>query len=142
LQGKTHGAEITAQYQLRPWWRVTSWYSNLQKQLELEPGSTDRTGGLQEGSGPRRQLFFRSSTDLPRRTALDVWVRFVSALEVPAPAPVPAYTVIDLRAGCHPVESFELSVTGRNLNQKHHLESGPFGELVGRFLYVTGAWRF
>ena len=141
LQGRTYGAEITARYQLLPWWRVTSWYSNLQKQLELEPGSTDRTGGLQEGSDPRNQLFFRSSMDLPRRTELDLVVRHVSALEVPAPPPVPAYTVFDLRAGWRPVESFELSVTGRNLNRKHHLEFGPFGELVGRPLYVTGIWR-
>ncbi|HYP05638.1 MAG TPA: TonB-dependent receptor [Bryobacteraceae bacterium] len=142
LAGRTYGVEVTARYQARPWWRLTSGYSNLQKNLDLEPGSTDRTGGLQEGFDPRNQLSFRSNMDLGRSVELDFWVRHVSALQLLAPPPVPAYTVFDVRLGWRPVEAFELSVVGRNLPDKRHLEFGPSGEMVRRAVYVTASWRF
>src|SRR5262249_48127733 len=98
--------------------------------------------GLQEGSDPRNQFFLRSSIDLPHRTEFDVWMRHVGALEVPAPPPVPGYTVFDFRAGWRAVSGLELAITGRNLPRKQHLEFGPFGELIRRSFYVTATWRF
>jgi iron complex outermembrane receptor protein len=80
--------------------------------------------------------------DLGRKIELDFWVRHVSALQLSAPPPVPAYTVFDVRLGWHPFEEFELSVVGRNLPDRRHLEFGPSGELVRRAVYVTAAWRF
>jgi iron complex outermembrane recepter protein len=142
LRGRTYGAEISARYQVLPWWRLTSGYSNLQKNLTLEPGSTDRTGGLQEGFDPRNQVSLRSNMDLGRNIELDFWARHVSALQLLAPPAVPAYSVFDVRLGWRPVESFELSVVGRNLPERRHLEFGPSGELVRRAAYVTAVWRF
>jgi hypothetical protein len=48
LRGNTYGVEITARYQVLEWWRLAANYTNLQKNLSLEPGSTDRSGGAQE----------------------------------------------------------------------------------------------
>ena len=141
LEGRTFGAEVSARYQVLPWWRLTSGYSNLQKILDLEPGSTDRTGGRQEGFDPRNQFSLRSNMDLGRKVELDFWVRHVGALQLTAPALVPAYTVFDVRLGWRPFEEFEFSVVGRNLPEKRHLEFGPNGELVRRAVYVTAVWR-
>ena len=142
LRGHTYGAEVTARYQVLSWWRLTSGYSNLQKDLSLEPGSTDRTAGLQEGFDPRNQLSVRSNMDLGRKIELDFWVRHVSALRLNSVPPVPAYTVFDVRLGWHPFEEFEIAVIGRNLPDKRHLEFGPSGELIRRAAYVTATWRF
>jgi iron complex outermembrane receptor protein len=142
LQGRTYGAEVTAGYQVLPWWRLTSGYSNLQKNLSTDPGSTDTTGGLQEGIDPRNQFSLRSNMDLPRKTELDFWVRHVSALQLLSGPPVPSYTVFDVRLGWRPTENVAISLVGRNLPQQHHVEFGPAGELVHRAVYVTTTWRF
>jgi iron complex outermembrane recepter protein len=84
LKGRTYGAEVTAPYQLLACWRLTSGYSNLQKNLSAEPGSTDTTAGRQEGIDPCNQFSLRSNMDLPRKTELDFWVRHVSALQLPS----------------------------------------------------------
>ncbi len=142
LRGETYGVSLTARYQLQPWWRMTSTYSNLQKSLRPEPGSTDRTGGRQEGIDPHNQLSWRSNMDLPHKTELDFWVRHVSGLQLLNTAGVPAYTVFDIRIGWRPTSNLELAAVGRNLPDRRHLEFGPLGELVRRGLDVSTTWRF
>jgi iron complex outermembrane receptor protein len=142
LRANNYGAEVTAAYQVQPWWRMTAAYSNFQKHFSLDSRSTDVTGGLQEGMDPRNQVSLRSAMDLPHKWELDFWMRHVSALEVPSGPPVPPYTVFDVRAGWRPVDRFEISLVGRNLPQMRHAEFGPAGELVRRTVYVTTAWRF
>lgn len=142
LNARTFGAEITARYQVLPWWRITSGYSNLQKRFSTDAGSTDRTGGLQEGIDPRNQFSLRSGMDLPHKTELDFWVRHVSALELSSGTPVPAYTVFDVRLGWRPAKKMEVALVARNLPDKRHLEFGPAGELIRRSVYVTTTWRF
>ena len=142
LRGHTYGAEITARYQLLSWWRLTGSYSNLQQRLRLAPGSTDRTGGLQEATDPRNQFSIRSNMDLPHKTELDFWVRQVSALRLSGAPPVPSYTVFDVRLGWRPLEYLEVSVVGRHLPGPSHLEFGPAGELIRRGVYLTTVWRF
>ena len=56
--------------------------------------------------------------------------------------PVPAYTVFDVRVGWRPTDNVEISLVGRNLPDRHHLEFGPAGELIRRAVYVTTTWRF
>ena len=141
LRGHTYGAEFTARYQAQSWWRLTAAYSNLQKRLDLEPGSTDRTGGMQEGFDPRNQFSLRSGMDLPHKTELDFWVRHVSAIPVSPPPPVPAYTVFDVRVGWRPTDHVDISIVARNLPGRRHQEFGPTGELVRRGLYLITTWR-
>jgi iron complex outermembrane recepter protein len=142
LRAQTFGVEVTARYQILPWWRLTAAHSNLQKRLDLDPGSRDLTRGLQEGADPRNQFSFRSYMDLPRRTELDFWVRHVSALRLSSGPPVPSYLVFDMRIGWRPTDHLEISVVGRNLPDRRHLEFGPSGELVKRGVYLTTTWRF
>jgi iron complex outermembrane receptor protein len=143
MHGHTYGVTAEVAVTPVPFWRVTANYSNLQKHLEFRPGSTDRTGGLQEGTDPRNQLHVRSLLDLPFRTELDFFVRHVSALPLPgATPPVPAYTTFDVRLGWNPTADLELSAVGRSLADRLHAEFGPNGELVKREVYGILTWRF
>jgi len=143
LRGHTYGLEAGVTYDLLPWWRLRAGYTNLQKDLELEPGSTDINRGRGEGVDPRNQFQFRSQMDLPHQTELHFWLRHVSSLGTSPPAvPVPAYTVFDVRAGWNPTETLELSVVGRNLPRRRRAEFGPNGQLVPRELYGIFSWRF
>lgn len=142
LRARTMGAELTARYQLLPWWRLTGAWSNLQRRLDFEQDSRDPTGGQFEGADPRNQVSFRSYMDLPRRTELDVWVRHVSALRIIGAPPVPEWTVFDVRFGWRPTQHLDISIVGRNLPGKRHMEFGPSGELIRRGVYLTTTWRF
>jgi iron complex outermembrane receptor protein len=143
LRGHTYGAEISSTVQLLSWWRFRASYSNLQKHLEVKPGSTDLTEGKQEGIDPRNQYSLRSEMDLPFRTELDFFVRYASALHPLAPsAPIPAYTAFDARAGWRPVPQLEISVVGRNLTDRRHIEFGPQGEMIPRDVFGTVKWAF
>jgi iron complex outermembrane receptor protein len=142
LRGRTYGAEITGRYQVLSWWRLSSGYSNLQKNLTTEPGSTDITLGAQEGIDPRNQFSVRSNMDLPHRMELDFWARHVGSLRPPSGPPVPPYSVFDARVGWRPADNVSISIVGRNLPEKHHVEFGPAGELIRRSVYVTTTWRF
>jgi iron complex outermembrane receptor protein len=141
LRARVYGAAFTVRYQLQPWWRLTAIHSNLQKQLDLEPGSTDPTRGIAEGSDPRNMFSLRSNMDLPFRTELDFWVRHVSSLRFAQGPPVPAYTVFDARLGWRANNHLEISVVGRNLPGRH-LEFGPQGEVIRPGVYLTTTWRF
>ena len=143
LRGQTYGAEINATFNLTSWWRLRGGYNNLQKHLELRPGSTDVTQGLQEGSDPRNQFSLRSQMDLPCRTELDFFVQYASALQfLPPSPPVPAYTTFDVRAGWHATPNLEISIVGRGLPDQRHLEFGPQGELIPRDVFGTVKWSF
>jgi iron complex outermembrane recepter protein len=143
LRGNTYGAEINGTLGLLSWWRLRATYNDLQKHLELRPGSTDVTQGLDEGTDPRNQYTLRSQMDLPFRTELDFFVQHASALPVLPPAnPVPAYTTFDVRAGWHASSTLEISVVGRGLPGPRHEEFGPQGELIPRDVFGIMRWSF
>jgi len=142
LKAETSGAEVTANYQMLPWWRWSAGFTLLHKSLTLEPGSTDATDGMAEGNDPVHELSLRTSLDLPGRTELDAWLRHVDAL--PAPK-VPAYTEMDLRLGWQVNAALDLSLIGRNLLHDHHPEFGsPSASRaeVQRSLYGRVEWHF
>jgi iron complex outermembrane receptor protein len=142
LKAETYGGEVSANYQMLPWWRWYAGYSYLHKRFSLEPGSTDATGGAAEGNDPDRQSWLRTSLDLPGRIELDAWLRHVDML--PAPN-VPAYTELDLRLGFRWTARLDLSLAGRNLLHAHHPEfgsPGPTREEVPRSVFGRIEWHF
>lgn len=119
MVGETHGVEAWANYAVRPWWRVSSGFGSLSKDLRLAPGSSDVFGVAFAGNDPRHQWQLRSRMDLPRGFGVDVWLRRVSSLESPR---VPAYLEAGARIAWMAGETLEVSLDGQNLLHERHLE--------------------
>jgi len=142
LNAETWGAELRASWQATSWWRLHAGYAYFDKQLRLDPGSTDPSGGRSEGNDPRNRFVLRSLIDLPGGFEFDGTVRYVARL--PAPV-VPAYTELDLRLGWQASDRLEFSLVGQNLLHARHPEFGapsPRRQEVERGAYGKVTWRF
>src|SRR5213596_3339432 len=62
LEGKSYGAELTADYRLTNTWQLRAGYTELRVRTEAKPGRTDTTRARGD---PDRQLSRRSSLDVP-----------------------------------------------------------------------------
>src|SRR5436309_13860901 len=62
LEGKSYGAELTADYRLTNTWQLRAGYTEMPARTKAKPGSTDTT---RASSDPDRQLSLRSSLDSP-----------------------------------------------------------------------------
>ena len=116
-------------------------YAHLEKRLRLDAGSTDPTGGAQEGNDPKDHWTLVSSWDLPRRWEFDLLLRRVSALRTPL---VPEYTELDAHLGWQISPAWELAIVGQNLLNAQHREFGAAGAIrqLERSVYARTTWRF
>jgi iron complex outermembrane recepter protein len=119
LNINTSGIELTGRVQPRPWMRFTSSYAFLSKDLSLDRDSRDPTRGLNEAIDPRHQWSLSTRVDLPHRIELDAALRAISALPNPG---TPAYSEANVRVAWRPVPRLELSLVGRDLLHRSHLE--------------------
>lgn len=141
LEGETYGLEVRGNLDVREGWRLHAAYAYLGKDLRLEPGSTDLTGGRGEGNDPRHRFLVRSQVDLSDDLALDFNLRHVGELPFPE---VPSYTELDLRLGWQATDRLELSLIGMNLLNDRHPELGSpaVREEVERSVYGRVLWSF
>ncbi len=140
LNADAWGAELRFNVQAASWWRLYSSYTSFQKDLSLDPGSTDPAGGVSEGNDPENRLALRSYMDLPGRLELDAWLRYVDRLPQPH---VSSYTELDLRLGWRATGRLELSLVGQNLLHDQHAEfSTAVPKEVERSFYGKATWRF
>ncbi len=119
LDATTAGIEATLRVMPTTWMRFTAASTFLAKDLTLDPGSRDPTGGRDEAIDPKRQWLLHARFDLPRRTELDAQVRQISALPVPG---VPAYAEATIRFAWRPSELIEVAVIGRDIFHDEHIE--------------------
>ncbi|HKX27065.1 MAG TPA: TonB-dependent receptor [Blastocatellia bacterium] len=140
-EGKTYGAEATATYQVREWWRCRIGYTHFQKEISLKPGSTDFSSRAREGNDPKHQFSVQSSMDLPGRLELNGGFRYIGALPSPR---VPDYAELDVRLGWRANKHLELSVVGQNLLHDRHPEfgTGDSRQSIERSIFGTVTWRF
>jgi iron complex outermembrane receptor protein len=140
ISGPVKGVEAWASLEPASGWRLMGGLSILDKDLEVEPGSTDPTGPSALGNDPDHQWILRSSLDLPRRHEIDLMVRHVDSLPEPA---VPAYTAVDARWGWRPARGVELSLTVYNLLDREHPEfnAAPGRSEYGRGAFLELVWR-
>ena len=140
LNADTYGAELRFNVQAAPWWRLYTSYTYFEKDLSLDPGSRDPTGGVAEGNDPAERFAIRSYIDLPGRVELDASLRHVGRLPSPV---IPAYTELDLHLGWRPTDRLELAVVGQNLLHDQHAEfSTARPKEVQRSVYGKATWRF
>ena len=142
LEAETWGLELRGNLQPVQGWYLTVAYAWLDKELRLDPGSRDTSGGAGEGNDPEHRITLKSNLDLPGGLELDGWLRYVDSLPSPA---VDSYTELDLRLGWRASEALELSLVGQNLLHGTHAEFGPANPLreeVERGFYGKATWRF
>jgi iron complex outermembrane receptor protein len=140
MQGDTQGVETWANLAVRDWWHLSAGFTALRKNLRLAPGSRDVFGVAFAGNDPRSQWQLRSSMDLPRAFAVDLWLRHVGALKSPA---VPAYLEADARIAWQMTEKLELSLDGQNLLHERHREfvnPNIAASEIPRSLTLTARW--
>jgi iron complex outermembrane receptor protein len=148
LEGDTHGLELTVNYQVRDWWRVSGGYTLLKEDIRVKPGRFDFNNALNETADPEHQVSLRSTMDLSRDIAVDVSLRWVDELvknDAGVADNVPAYAALNLRLGWSPSENLELALVGQNLLDPEHPEFGitsPARREIERSVYAKVAWRF
>jgi len=144
MDGKTYGVEVAADWRASDWWRIQASYTCLQIQLDLDGDSGDTLSESAEGESPHHQVSLRSSMDIVRDLALDLWARYVD--DLPS-QDVDSYITLDIRLGWKPHKGVELSVVGQNLLDDQHPEYEPeFIDIipteVQRSVYGTVTWQF
>jgi iron complex outermembrane receptor protein len=136
-----YGAELTADWRIRDWWRLQAGYTELQLHIRPKPGSTDSSFGGSEAHDPNHWGTVRQSFDLPRRLQADVGVRAVSHI---FNYDVPAYVELDGRVGWRATPKFELAIVGQNLLHDHHAEfsAAASRKEPERGVYGKLTWRY
>ena len=148
LEGHTYGLEISADYQVSPWWRLHGGYDPIREDIRVKPGQFDLNNALNETADPHERISLRSSMDLSRQVELDAALRWIDSRDINnggAIAVVPGYAEMDMRLGWHPTEKLELALVGQNLLQDHHFEYGIPGPTqidIQRSVYGKITWRF
>jgi iron complex outermembrane receptor protein len=139
IEGTVDGVEVWGTYQPTAWLRVTAGGTWLDKDLRLEPGSTDPTGPQALGNDPRYQVMARVSAAFGADVDADVMIRRVGAL--PAPA-VPAYNAVDARIGWRVAAGIELSIGVRNAFDPDHVEfnAPATANRIPRSAYARISW--
>jgi iron complex outermembrane receptor protein len=141
LKGDTSGGEIAPEWKPADWFQVKGSYSYLHLYVHDKPGFQDSQNTVSDnGSSPHHQATVQAFFNFPKGFEFDSTYRFVSSL--PAQK-VAAYNTGDARFGWRASNSWELSVTGRNLMQPHHAEFGSdVDTIVGikRSVFATITW--
>lgn len=141
MNGRTWGVEAWGAYDVTPWWRLSAGASTLHKEFDLDPDSRDTSGLQAGGNDPSYQLMLRSQMQMNDRFTVDLRLRAVDDLPDPA---VPAYVEAAANLSYRLTDSVSLSVTGRNLLDDHHPETGAPAERREpmRSLYAGLRWSF
>ena len=141
LNAESRGVELTAKAQLIDSWQIAAGYTHLWKELTLDPGSQDRTGGAAEANDPRHIFKVRSYVNFGTRVEFDTFFRYVSSLPQPV---VRAYSEIDSRFGYHLRPGWDVSLVGVNLLSPGHVEfrGGTAAQLSERAVTLRSTWRF
>lgn len=137
-EGRSTGAELTADYHPTAAWRLRAGYTQLHLRLRNKPGSTAAAPVITD---PEHQFSLRSSLDLPGHLEWDATYRYVASI---AGQSVPAYSELDVRLGWTPGPGWEWSLVGQNLLQSRHGEfNAPNSrQQIARSVYGKISWRY
>ena len=131
-EAETWGVEAWGSYDVSPTWRVSAGLSTLTKDYDPALTPDDITGLVSIGDDPEHQLLVRSQHDLTDSLELDVHLRAVDELMA-----VDSYVEADVRLGWRLTDQLQLSLTGRNLIEDRHVETGDpvRGRAFGRSVF-------
>lgn len=150
LSAHTYGAEITADWQAKPWWKLQFNYSFLGTDVFTDGSESPVTQDYLKGNEELLETLsaphtanIRSHMNLPNHWYLDFWVRYMDNLKN---ARVKAYTALDVRVAKEIDKDLEFSLTGKNLFDKQRLEfnevfSGLGATEVQESWYLQLRWQ-
>jgi iron complex outermembrane receptor protein len=146
-EGESYGLEAWATYAAADWWRLRAGGFTLHRDFHNKAGYNDLTQLQIAGQDPDYQAQLRSDMQLRPDLDLDLALRRVGRTSgVNGVQNAPAYTEADARLGWRIRERLELSLSGSNLLNDHHLEindsSTTPARTVPRMVYVGLKWGF
>ncbi|MDY6923403.1 MAG: TonB-dependent receptor [Pseudomonadota bacterium] len=138
-EATTWGVDAWASYDVSPSWRLSAGVSTLTKDYDATPTTDDVSGLTSIGDDPDYQVLLRSQHDLTEAVELDVRLRAVDDLSA-----VDGYVEADMRLGWRVTDRLEVSLTGRNLIEDRHVETGDTvrGRAFGRSVFGALKVRF
>jgi iron complex outermembrane recepter protein len=143
IEGSVAGLEGWGTWRVTDAWELRAGLSTLDKDLRLEPGSTDPVGvnNATLANDPDAQWMIATTLDLARGLEVDVAVRHVGSL--PAPY-LPHYTAVDARLAWRLRPDLALMLAVQNLFDKRHPEFGeaPIYIELPRSALLDVSWRF
>lgn len=143
IEGDVYGVEAWANWRVGERWELRGGFSTLEKDLVLEPGSTDPVGVANStlANDPDFQWMLRSALDLARGWQLDFGVRHVDSLPNPD---VPRYTAFDGRVAWQHGRQLGVVLSVLNLFDSAHaeFEAAPNRSELPRSVYLSIDWRF
>ena len=141
LRGRSNGAELTAEWQATPRWRLRVGWTELRVHSEPQPGSMARATRDSIAHDPNHQVIVRSLLDLSAHWECDASLRYVAQISSQS---LPGYAEADLRLGWRPTPAWEISLLGQNLLHSQHPEFNTPGTRreLQRTLYGKVSWRF
>jgi iron complex outermembrane receptor protein len=141
LQGHSTGAELSADWQAAPRWRLRAGWTELRVHSETQPGAIDRSTRDSITRDPNHQGSLRSLIDLSAHWQCDATLRYVAPITTQS---VPGYTEADLRLGWQITRACELSLLGQNLLHPQHGEfnTPDARRELQRTIYGKASWRF
>ena len=142
VKANTFGGEVSGVIKVTRQWKLTPGYALMRTRL---PGTlTDSSFYNVQGDAPENQVQLRSAIDLRPNLQFDSFLMHASPLVHQS---VPSYTRLDLRLGWRISDSFDLSIVGQNLLERHS-EFGLGGSTLalpvylGRSAYLRCTYRF
>ncbi len=144
FDAETFGVELSSNWSVRPWWRLTTGFSWFDNNMLDENGCQDPRPEFHENNESKYQLSLLSYLDLPGNMEFNGIFFYVSKLE---DMNIDGYSRLDLNLTWHATEELTLTVGGRNLLDPWHPEydglgAGVFGSEIPRTFYGKISWSF
>jgi len=109
------GFELAMSWVPTEWWRLYGAYTYL----KIDGDDFSNLPMSFGEDAPEHQLSLRSNMSVTSAGNLDLWLRYVDALEIQQ---VPSYVTLDARLAWQVTNGFQVALIGRNLLESSHLE--------------------
>lgn len=144
VQGESWGAELSTFWQPADFLDLKLTYSWLEMRMHSDGPQPANDQLAMIGTYPEQQVSLRSGFDLGSDVRLDLWLRYVGALEQDK---TDDYTELEARISWVPLQNLELSLVGQNLlNSSHYEFSDDFfgapATMTDRSMYGKVTWSF
>ncbi len=154
LSATAFGFEITADWQVKDWWKLQFNYSyfGIDASRPQEPINENylvENEGLLEDLSASHTANFRSSINLPNQWYFDFWIRYIDKIteaHFQSKGKAKAYTNTDIRIAKKYGDNLEISLIGQNIFDRSRLEfdeifSGQSPTEVERAWYLQLRWQ-